>query len=512
MKKLLLIIFFAGILLNTSNAQKVDATQGISFKALFLDYQSQNGGSLSTFKDYDYGFEIGYYRKLQDNLNLVIPLKVGAVTSHANDEIYDEVFKKVYGLDAQIQYQVIKEDATVTPYLMAGLGGVGESDGEFNLQAPLGLGFHFKMTDRAFINIQSEYRISFSEDRNNLQHGVGFVYYLGPDDMEEKDEVMDEEEKMVDSDMDGIMDEIDLCPNAYGPAELNGCPDSDGDGIADYLDDCPAKAGLSSFNGCPDSDSDGVSDNKDECPNLAGTIENNGCPSGDRDNDGVKDDEDNCPDLAGLASNNGCPGADRDNDGVADADDRCPDNPGSAATYGCPDTDGDGIADNVDKCPNAIGPAVYGGCPDSDGDGLDDSIDRCPNSPGPVSSNGCPEIAKADKETLDVAMRAVEFDTGRATIKSTSNTVLSQVADILARYPSYNLSINGHTDNTGKASANQRLSEKRAKACYDYLVKRGVSPSRLKYQGFGESRPVADNNTLKGRSLNRRVEFNLVPR
>lgn len=510
MKKIVLILACVCILSVNAQAQKVNAVQGISFKALFVDYQSQNGGSLTTFKDYDYGFEIGYYRALQENLRLVIPLKIGAVTSHRNDEVYDREFKKFYGLDAQIQYQFLREDAVVTPYVMAGLGGVGESEGEFNMQAPLGLGFHFAVDHRTYINIQSEYRVSFSEDRNNLHHGIGFVYYLGADDMSE-DMEEEVEESAPDSDMDGIIDEIDLCPNAYGPKELNGCPDSDGDGIADYVDDCPDKPGLSSFRGCPDSDGDGISDNKDECPNIAGPESNNGCPGGDRDNDGVPDEEDKCPDIAGIAANGGCPGADRDNDGVIDSEDRCPDSAGSIATAGCPDTDGDGVIDIEDKCPRSAGPSVYGGCPDTDGDGLDDSIDKCPSTPGPVSSGGCPEIAKEDRKTLDIAMRAVEFDTGRATIKGTSRTILNQVADILRRYPNYRLSINGHTDNTGKASANQRLSERRAKACYDYLVQSGIDVNRLSYQGFGESRPVADNNTLKGRSLNRRVEFDLIP-
>lgn len=511
MRKLLLLALFAFAIGTSATAQRVNATQGISFKALFLDYQSQNGGSIGALKDYDYGYEIGYYRQLQNNLKLVIPLRIGAVTSHVNDEVTGRpVFKKTYGLDVQLQYQFLRNSGVVTPYVVGGLGGVSESEGEFNLQTPLGLGFQFKVSDRAFVNVQSEYRVSFSDDRNNLQHSIGFVYWLGAD-AQEKEE-MPEEEEVADSDMDGIADDVDLCPNAFGTKEMNGCPDGDGDGVADYLDDCPTIAGLSAFKGCPDSDGDGISDNNDECPNIAGTADNKGCPGGDRDNDGVPDAEDKCPDLAGLATNGGCPGNDRDNDGVPDNVDRCPSQAGSVALAGCPDNDGDGIANLDDRCPNNAGPQVYNGCPDTDGDGLDDSRDRCPRSAGPVSSNGCPEITKTDRETLDIAMRAVEFDTGRATIKGSSNAIMNQIADIMVRYPDYNLSINGHTDNTGKASANQRLSEKRAKACYDFLVRKGINPNRLSSQGFGESRPVADNNTLKGRSLNRRVEFNLVPR
>ena len=192
--------------------------------------------------------------------------------------------------------------------------------------------------------------------------------------------------------------------------------------------------------------------------------------------------------------------------------DRCPDTKGTLATNGCPDTDSDGVADPDDNCPLAAGPKVYDGCPDTDGDGLDVSKDKCPNTFGTVAMSGCPEIAKEDKETLDIAMRAVQFDTGKNTLKSESFRILRQIARIMERYPDYNLSIAGHTDNVGNPSANQSLSERRAKACYDYLISQGIPASRISYAGFGESRPIADNNTLNGKRLNRRVEFNIIPR
>ena len=81
----------------------------------------------------------------------------------------------------------------------------------------------------------------------------------------------------------------------------------------------------------------------------------------------------------------------------------------------------------------------------------------------------------------------------------------------MRKYPDYNLSIEGHTDNTGGQEINEKLSESRAKACYDYLVSKGIPASRLKYKGFGQSRPIANNNTYSGRTLNRRVEFNMTP-
>ena len=73
----------------------------------------------------------------------------------------------------------------------------------------------------------------------------------------------------------------------------------------------------------------------------------------------------------------------------------------------------------------------------------------------------------------------------------------------------YTLSISGHTDDIGGEETNLKLSQDRAKSCYDYLVFRGIKTSRLRYAGFGEARPIASNNTNEGRELNRRVDFEL---
>ncbi|MEM9548919.1 MAG: OmpA family protein [Bacteroidota bacterium] len=494
--------------------QNTQYPMGISFKKLFMDYQTANGGSFSRFNDYHSGFEVAFSKNLQENINLVVPFKIGVV----NDDEFDlnkfdqgrSLHKTVYGLDAQIQYQFFEPEKEIVPYVLVGLGFVNESEGEFNLQAPVGAGFQIKVAPNAYVTLQSEYRFAFTEGRTNFHHGLGFVYLMGKGEpMPPKEE--EKEEEIMDSDGDGVKDNLDLCPDEVGLKDLNGCPDNDGDGIANYLDKCPDVAGVKALEGCPDSDGDGITDAEDECPDLAGLAEYNGCPSNDRDNDGIDDKNDRCPDLAGPADNGGCPEEDRDNDGVPDGQDQCPDDAGSVKTNGCPDTDGDGVRDSEDKCPTTFGPVVYNGCPDTDGDGIDDSRDRCPNTKGPVSTNGCPEIAREDKKTLEIAMRAVQFDTGRSTLKSESFGILRQIADIMRKYPDYNLMISGHTDNTGSATANQKLSERRAKACFEYLTTQGIIADRLNFAGYGESRPISDNNSLRGRSLNRRVEFNLVP-
>ncbi|MFT3981072.1 MAG: OmpA family protein [Ferruginibacter sp.] len=229
----------------------------------------------------------------------------------------------------------------------------------------------------------------------------------------------------------------------------------------------------------------------------------------DRDGDGVQDADDKCPDVPGLASLQGCP--DRDGDGIADADDKCPDVPGLAKYQGCPipDTDKDGINDEEDKCPTVPGVARYQGCPipDTDGDGVNDEEDKCPSRPGPASNQGCPEIAKEVIEKVNYAAKNVFFATGSYKLLPKSYKSLNDVASLMKSDESLMLDIDGHTDDVGTAEKNQVLSENRAKAVKDYLIKQGVAESRLFATGYGEDKPVADNKTAAGRAKNRRTEM-----
>jgi outer membrane protein OmpA-like peptidoglycan-associated protein len=101
----------------------------------------------------------------------------------------------------------------------------------------------------------------------------------------------------------------------------------------------------------------------------------------------------------------------------------------------------------------------------------------------------------------------VRFDTSRSTIKAESLPLLDQVVAMLNQAGVLKLSIEGHTDNTGKEPENQKLSEGRAKAVRDHLVGKGIAATRLTSAGFGSSKPVADNRGEDGRAKNRRVEL-----
>lgn len=109
-----------------------------------------------------------------------------------------------------------------------------------------------------------------------------------------------------------------------------------------------------------------------------------------------------------------------------------------------------------------------------------------------------------------IALRNVFFATGKYELLESSQVELNKVVEVLKNNPTIRIELEGHTDNVGSAADNQKLSENRAKAVYDYLIAKGIAESRLSYKGFGASQPVADNATEEGRSQNRRTEMRIL--
>ena len=261
--------------------------------------------------------------------------------------------------------------------------------------------------------------------------------------------------------------------------------------------------------GGTDTDGDGVYDKFDDCKDVAGLVELNGCP--DADGDGIKDSEDACPNEAGLAIMNGCP--DSDGDGIADKDDSCPNVKGFKANKGCPDSDGDGVVDKDDKCVSQAGPAANAGCPwpDSDGDGVLDKDDKCPSVAGVASERGCPEvISNKARMGIDTFAKAILFYTEKATFKPGVTEQLDGMIAIMNKFPLSEFAVRGYTDTTGSISGNLKLSNRRANAVKNYLVKNGIDASRLTAKGFGQSNPIDTNDTRIGRANNRRVEVKVT--
>ena len=118
-------------------------------------------------------------------------------------------------------------------------------------------------------------------------------------------------------------------------------------------------------------------------------------------------------------------------------------------------------------------------------------------------------VTDEDRKVVGEAIKNLEFDLGKATIKAKSYETLNRVASLLIQ-KNFSLKLAGHTDNTGSAALNLRLSKDRAEAVKAYLVSQGANASRIEATGYGEDQPIASNKTATGRQQNRRVEFSLL--
>jgi OOP family OmpA-OmpF porin len=460
----------------SSQAQDSNNKWAIGFGVNAIDYRSSAGGDFMSHFDQPFkvsdnwnilpsvsyinvskyvgsGFIVGLTGSINqiDKFVVAVPGKTfngpnDYVAVNPGDLMY-------YGIDATVTYSFMEliKSKVIEPTLSVGGGYTFLGDESYGTVNP-GVGLNLWFTENVGLSLLGTYKKSFG-DRT----------YAGT----------------------STPDAPSYTQYSAGLTFKFGAKDTDGDGIYDKDDACPEVAGLKQFNGCPDTDADGIEDSKDKCPTVAGPAEFQGCP--DTDGDGVADPDDACPSVAGLKQ-----------------------------FQGCPDTDGDGVTDASDKCPTVAGPASNGGCPelDADKDGVLDKDDACPSVAGPASNKGCPEVTEQVLQELKVQARAVYFVTGKAILetadKGATDGRLEAIKEILKNYPNAKFAIEGHTDNTGSAKLNQKLSEARAKVVMDKLIEKGVNPANLTSAGFGSSKPVATNKTKEGKALNRRTEIRHV--
>ena len=286
----------------------------------------------------------------------------------------------------------------------------------------------------------------------------------------------------------------------------------------------------------------------------------------DRDKDGIIDSEDKCPDTPGVVDYYGCPDPDIDKDGVCDAwvsemgltgtfackgVDACPTEPGELAYAGCsdPDRDSDGICDkwvianNLEKqfertckgsdmCEDIPGQEEFKGCPnpDTDYDKICDpwvesknlfsefpdctGVDECPFEKGDAEHKGCPPPKKfiVITETQIELKEQFFFATNKTKVLPKSEPLLDEIAEALKENPTIHISIDGHTDSSGRYKSNIKLSQGRAKSVMQELINRGISKDRMTYAGWGPDKPIDTNETVEGRANNRRVELNITKR
>jgi OmpA-OmpF porin, OOP family len=252
-----------------------------------------------------------------------------------------------------------------------------------------------------------------------------------------------------------------------------------------------------------DRDGDGILDPADSCPdqpeNYQGYQDDDGCPDDpDTDGDGIPDSKDACEllaeDMDGYLDHDGCPDIDNDLDGIADASD----GPDGSCKNDPEDPDG---YEDEDGCPDL----------DNDGDQVVDLDDHCPLIPGVKDGDkpGCPKkpslVVVTDKEIKITQQIHFAFD--KAVIRPISFPVLDAVYEVLRDNPKIRIEVQGHTDDRGPAAYNKQLSQQRATAVRDYLVRKGIAGERLIAKGYGLEQPLVPNTDERNRALNRRVQF-----
>lgn len=115
-------------------------------------------------------------------------------------------------------------------------------------------------------------------------------------------------------------------------------------------------------------------------------------------------------------------------------------------------------------------------------------------------------VPSSNADAPRVVLDGVQFDTGKAKIRPESRSRLDTVVEYMTHKKNVRIEISGHTDNVGNKAANKSLSERRARACRDYLIEKGIDGSRIEAVGYGDERPIASNDTPEGRQKNRRIE------
>jgi OOP family OmpA-OmpF porin len=440
-----------------------DARFSLGLGVDILDQYTPPLDGLQTFKS---PIDIGQRFWFWGNINSSVAVEGGvgftlAQTRKTGDPDFARMNRHLFSVEGGLVYKfnngyILKESFPVAPYLFAKVRGsymdnmpFGATD--WGVGIPLGGGINWRMGNNIALTTQVAYTIGVTDDfDNNLTWTLGLMFDLGK---EKETEIPFVEPVVLDEDKDGIPDAEDDCPKVAGLAVNKGCPDTDGDGLIDSNDDCPTVAGLVDLKGCPD-----------------------------RDSDGIKDADDQCPDVAGLRKYNGCP---------------------------IPDTDGDGVNDEEDKCKTVPGLVALQGCPDTDGDGIIDSEDKCPTEAGTKANKGCPAVKEEVIKQLEFAAKSIQFESGSAVIKTASFKELDKIVTILKEWKNYNAKVSGHTDSQGSDESNLLLSQKRAQAVADYFISKGIAAERVESFGFGETQPIADNNTAAGRQENRRVGIDL---
>jgi len=437
------------------------------------------------------------------------------------------------------------------PYLYTGLGvtkDMSDDNADYLPVIPAGFGVQTMLGQQLLLQVNGGYNLVLSDELDGIERSdndlnrftrekhdgffelmIGIIYTAPVSEKKAEREVSNSipaktgnrDEKKVDTDGDGLNDDIEV--NQYKTDPKN--PDSDTDGMKDgdevlkyqtnplkaYSDADQLKDGEEVFQyrtdpKNEDTDGDGLSDDLEV--NQYKTDPN----KADMDSDGLNDYEEILKQKTDPYK------SDTDGDTLTDGDE--------VAKYRSDplkkDTDGDMISDKDEVLQYKTDPVKA----DSDDDGLNDYAEINTHRTYPLKSdsdlggmNDGAEI-KAGKNPLDanddlfdlskgkkIILKGITFEFNKAVILPESKVVLGKVSASMKENPDVTVVISGHTDNVGDEEYNRDLSMQRAQAVKDWLVNDNIIASRMKVIGKGETEPTASNDTDEGRAENRRIEF-----
>ncbi|AFH49306.1 Peptidoglycan-associated outer membrane protein [Ignavibacterium album JCM 16511] len=382
---------------------------------------------------------------------------------------------------------------------------------------PAGIGSEFAISDYVLLDFSFGGAYTLSDDLNYFKEdeihdfmlsasfGITFTGESGSSDRDKDGLTKNQEEtlgtnpKNPDSDADGLKDGEEVNKSQTNPLQ----PDTDLDGLSDY--DEIIKTHTNPI--LADTDGDGLTDfeelNKYKTDPLILDTDNDGLTDGeeiikyytdplkaDMDMDGLTDKEELLIYLTEPKK------ADSDSDQLNDAEEviKYTTNPLKA------DTDDDGINDYDEIFKYKTNPLDA----DTDAGTVDDKTE--------VERGTDPLNAEDDvvKVGVPIVLEGIYFETGKADITAESEFTLRKALLTLQSYPEIVVEISGHTDITGMYKKNLELSQKRADAVRDWLIRNGIDPLRIIAKGYGPDRPIASNDTPEGRQKNRRIEFTRI--
>lgn len=420
------------------------------------------------------------------------------------------------------------------PYLFFGGGGMNFSLKDFPISPsptlpvnesgwtayfPAGIGSEFAISDYVLLDFSIGGAYTLSDDLNffieddikdfffSVSAGITFTGESGSSDRDQDGLTKNDEEKIgtnpknADSDADGLKDGDEA--NKYQTNPLQ--PDTDLDGLSDYDeifkhhtnplladtdgDDLTDFEELNKYKTDPlnaDTDNDGLNDGEEVIKYFTDPLK------ADMDMDGITDKEELLIYLTDPKK------ADTDSDRLSDSEEVIKYQTNPVKT----DSDDDGLTDYDEIFKYKTNPLN----PDTDGGSVDDFTE--------VKRGTNPLDPDDDVEKIEVGvpivLDGIYFETGKADITAESEFTLRKALTTLQNYPEMIVEISGHTDITGNYKKNLLLSQRRADAVRDWLIRNGIDPGRIISKGYGPDRPIASNETAEGRQKNRRIEFKRI--